>query len=142
MPRLFLVHQRPVIDLADARFRQFAPELDIARARPFDELRAAIFDQLLLYRRSAQGIILEHNESLHPLPLPLVGHADHAGLKHKRMLLQHRLDLRREDIEARGLDHSLEAVGEIEKSVRVHPAEVAGMQPNAAVAMHAQALAP
>ncbi len=53
------------------------------------------------------------------------------------MLLQHRFDLRRENVEARRLDHALKPVGEIEEAVIVHAAEIAGMQPDAAIGMDA-----
>ncbi len=52
----FPVHQRPVIDFAYAGSRQFAPEFDTARARPFDELRPAIADQFLPPSRAWQAV--------------------------------------------------------------------------------------
>src|SRR5579884_2165271 len=58
--------------------------------------------------------------------------ADHRGLGEAGMAQQHLLDLARVDVAAARDDHVLRAVAQGQEAVRVHIAEVAGMQPAAA----------
>src|SRR5208283_4464251 len=124
-----------------ARLRQFATELDLTRAAPLDELRPAERDELPFGVGPWPRLLLEYDERLHSLALRGVGHADHAGLQNLRMPVEDGLDLRRKDVEARRLDHALEAIAEVEEAVRIHAAEIAGVQPDAAVTMAAQGAA-
>ncbi len=84
--------------------------------------------------------VAQHHARLHALDLRGVRHADHAGVRHRRVLAQHRLDLRRVDVEPGGLDHALQAHREIEEPVRVPLAEVARVQPGAAVGVNLERL--
>ena len=87
----------------------------------------------LLRRDLAAGGGLEHDDGLHRLAAVRVDGADDARLLHVGMRVEHRLDLRRPDLVARGVDHALEAVDDEEVSLLVVAAEVAGAEERLAV---------
>src|SRR6266498_3988612 len=87
-----VAHERGEVDLAETRLRQLAPELDVAGARPLDQARAAVRDQL---SRVDRGPILQDDEGLDALALSLVGSPDHASFGDRWMLDEHGFDLRR-----------------------------------------------
>src|SRR5450759_3000136 len=126
---LVTTHKLAIIDLAHLREWQRVEELHLPRARPLDQALAAVGDERLLEGGARLRRIARHHARLHPLDLRGVGNADHASLGDGGMLAQYCLHLRWIDVEARGLDHALQAHGEIEEPVRVHPPEVAGVQP-------------
>src|SRR3970282_2313467 len=69
----------------------------------------------------------------HHLLTPLhARHADNGRLVHRRVLLQHRLDLPRRDVLAAADDQVLRPAGDVDVAVVVHPADVAGVEPAAA----------
>src|SRR5208283_1321248 len=91
-----------------------------------DELRPAERDELPFGVGPWPRLLLEYDERLHSRALRGVGHADHAGLQNLRMPVEAGLDLRRKDVEARRLDHALEAVAEVEEAAQNMAAEGGG----------------
>ena len=57
------------------------------------------------------------------------GEAEHRAVEHRRVAVQHGLDLGRRHLEAVDLDHLLRAVGEVDPALRLEPADVAGAVP-------------
>ena len=90
---------------------------------------------IVLGSRRAARRGLEHHHRLHGLAAVRVARADDAGLLDVGMRVQHRLDLGRPDLEARGVDHALEAVGDEEVALLVVVAEVAGAEELLAVVL-------
>src|SRR5690606_1943835 len=88
-----------------------------AAARPVDDITWA---QPALRRR------LGHDDRLDGLAAVAVARADDARLLDVRMRVEERLDLGRPDLEARRIDHALQAVGDEEIAVLVVVPEVAG----------------
>ena len=64
-----------------------------------------------------------------PLVALRIRQADHVGKLDLRRLGQHRLHLRRRDVDAAGLDHLLEPPAEVEEALLVQQPEVAGAEP-------------
>ena len=60
---------------------------------------------------------------------PLVGHAEHGAVEHRRMSEQHGLELGRRHLEAVDLDHLLRPVGQMDPALRLEPSDVAGPVP-------------
>ena len=87
--------------------------------RPGDDVRLA---------HLAAGLGAQHDHRLDRLAAVGVARADHAGLGHRRMAVEQQLHLRRPDLEAAGVDHALEPVGEEEVALLVHAAEIAGAE--------------
>ena len=79
--------------------------------------------------RRGRGAVARHDDGGDPLVALRVRQADHVGELHGRHLRQHRLDLRRRDVDAAGLDHLLQPPAEVEEAVRVQQPEVAGAEP-------------
>ena len=73
------------------------------------------------------GRLLDH-ERQRPLAPSIVLDADDGGLMHASALRDQVLDLQRRDPFAAGLDHVLEAVGDLNVAVRAYHRDVAGVQ--------------
>ena len=84
-------------------------------------------------RGLALGLGAQHDDRLDGLAAIGVARGDDAGLLHRRMLVEQHLDLGRPDLEAAGVDHPLQPVGDEEVAFLVHPAEVAGAEERAAL---------
>src|SRR5512135_3403900 len=78
---------------------------------------------------------LEHHHRLHGFAAVGVERTDDARLLNVRMRVQHRLDLGRPDLEARGVDHALQAVGDEEVAFLVVVAEISGAEEALAVVL-------
>ena len=90
------------------------------------DARATELDQLFGGRRAART---QHDARRHLLAAHRVGRAVDGGLTHRRVRVEHVLDLRRIDVEAGGDDHVLQAVADREVAVVVAHADVAGVKP-------------
>ena len=93
-------------------------------ARPLEDRVAA---------HPAACLRLEGDERLHRLATPGVGRGDDGDLQDVGMRIQRHLHFRRPHFVAGGIDHALEAIGDVEVPVRVVVAEIAGAQKAAAV---------
>ena len=63
------------------------------------------------------------------LARPLVGDAEDGAVEHRRVAVQHGLDLGRRHLESAHLDHLLAAVGEMDPALGLEPTHVAGAVP-------------
>src|SRR5207247_7132838 len=93
------------------------------RAEELDRLgdlvgRDRLAADLLELRRRDAPALLQHDERLHGLPAQRVGDAHDRGLPHRLVAEEHLLDLAWEDIEARNVDHVLNAADEAIVAVR------------------------
>ena len=77
----------------------------------------------------ARGALARHDHGGDPLVPLRVRQADHVGELDLRHLGEHRLDLRRRDVDAAGLDHLLEPPAEVQEALGVQQPEVAGTEP-------------
>ena len=93
---------------------------------------AAPVDDLLLGDLAYEGR-LEHQERHHVFAALVVGHRDHAGLVHGWVLVQGVFHLGGPDLEARDVDHALEAVAHEEVTLFVHTGQVARAEESLAV---------
>jgi hypothetical protein len=75
----------------------------------------------------------QHHHGLDRLAAVGIADADDAGLLHQRALEQQQFDLAGPDLEAAGVDHALQAVGDEEVAFVVAPAQVAGAEEGLAV---------
>ena len=75
--------------------------------------------------------VAQHDERHRHLAPALVGAADHRGLDHRVVLVEHPLHLGAGDVLAAGHDHVLEPVDDVEVAVVVEHADVAGVEPAA-----------
>ena len=80
----------------------------------------------------------QHHVGLDLLHLVGVFDADDAAVQHLFVAVDDVLELRGIDVVAGGDDHALDALAEVDEAVLVHRAQVAGVQPDAAVGMLAQ----
>ena len=71
----------------------------------------------------------QHDERLADLAEPLVGNADDRGLRDRRVLAQHLLDLGGVAVEAADDEHVLAAIRDAQEALLVEHADVAGVQP-------------
>uniref|UniRef100_A0A0N4Z3R1 Transcriptional regulator n=1 Tax=Parastrongyloides trichosuri TaxID=131310 RepID=A0A0N4Z3R1_PARTI len=113
-------------DLARGVARQGRDDLDRARDLEAGEGLAAGVAQGVFAGRLAGA---QHHQRLDRLAPAVVGHADHGGLGHGRMLEQGALDLSGIDVLAAGHDHVLDAVANIEIALGVQAARVAAAEP-------------
>src|SRR2546427_5754166 len=90
--------------------------------------RSTLFPYTTLFR-SGRGVFLagtQHDDGLDRLAAVGVARGDHAGFLDGGVAEHQRFDLGRPDLEAAGVDHALEAVGDEVVAVLVHVAQVAG----------------
>ena len=113
-------------------------ELDAARDGPLIRCFRQWAMSWSCRRLVAQRCAGRHDEGLHRRHLVLVRRPDDAGALDAGVGLEHLLHLRRVDRDARHLDDPLRAALEVEVAVRVHRADVAGVQPGASVVVPAQ----
>src|SRR6516165_5749694 len=99
-PRIGLGAQLEALDFSSRGFRQFAPELDPARIFEDGQLLPAFVLQFLRKRVARLVWRFEHHERLRLDQLVGIRPADHGGLEHVGMALQHAFDLERRDIHA------------------------------------------
>src|SRR6185369_15362477 len=127
--RFFALAQFLALHLAGRRHRQRVEEFDLARVfiwrEPPADVLLDLVDQRL--RRRVSG--LQHDERLDDLAARSVRLADHGGVRHRVVLHEARLDLRRPDAVARTLDHVVRAALVPEVAVVVHPPLVARAAP-------------
>ena len=93
--------------LADHGLRQLVAELDLRRQLDLGELASQELEQLRRRRRLA---LLQLHEGLRRFAAILVGNADHGHLGDRAVRVERILDPPRIDLEARGVDHVLDAV--------------------------------
>ena len=82
-------------DLAAAGVRQVVDELDLARSHCCSQLAASMAQQLTEHFVGRLGPFGENHECLNDGASGFVGFADHAGLGHRWVFVQRRLDLER-----------------------------------------------
>src|SRR5262249_14502751 len=126
-PLLRDLPQYELLNLARRRLRQF-PEYNVARAFVSGEVLAAPGDQFLRRRGRAR---LELNEGACRRALCVVGLRHYGGGLHGGVPVQRILDFDGGDILATRNDDVLGAVLELDVAVRMHDAEVAGVEPAA-----------
>src|SRR5438046_1906643 len=125
--RLEFVADQPLRDLAVAGFRQRLPEEEALRHLVTRHLRREECGELRLahggcaFARNADG-----NADLAP---ERVGHAEHGNLADRGMRENLLLDLARIDVGAARDVHVRGAAGDVDKSLFVHMAEIAGAKP-------------
>jgi hypothetical protein len=109
--------------------RQRLRERDLARRDGGAEPAASVGDELAAQRVAGRNAGGEEDERLDHGAGDRIGNADHARLRHGRVLEQHALDLERPDQMAGGLDDVVTAADEPEVAVRVTPHQVAAQVP-------------
>ena len=82
-----------------------------------------------------------HHIGFDPLDAVGVFYANDAGQQHLLMAVNHIFQLRGVDVIAGGNNHPLDPLAEIDEAVLIHPAQVAGVQPDPAFWVAAQGLA-
>src|ERR1700679_2296205 len=119
--------QGPFENLAGSGQRQriFA-DIDAARAFVASDQRLAEFDQLAgRHLRTASG----YDHGVNRLTPAFVGDTDDGALGYGRVLGEGVFDLDRIDVLAAGDDHVFDPIDDIDESVLIHVAAVAGMHP-------------
>ena len=99
---------------------------------------AAVVEKLLFRLVVCLEARAEHDEGLDLLHLVGVFHADDAGQKHLLIAVDDVFQLARIDVVAGGDDHALHALREEDEAVLVHLAEIARVEPDAAVFVAAE----
>src|SRR3546814_17144478 len=79
----------------------------------------------VLFRSRCRGAFLERDEGLGPLAGIGIGNTDDERLLDCLMLVEDRLDLAREDLEAADGDHVLQAINDADIAVLVDEADIA-----------------
>ena len=110
-------------------FGQVLVERDHARRDGGAEPAAGEAEQLEAEVLARPVAGAQRHERLDDLAGDRIGHADHAGLDHRRVLHQHALDLERSDEVAGGLDHVVGAADEPQPAVGVAAGDVTGEVP-------------
>ena len=103
-------------ELADHRLGQRSAHHDLIDALVLAELRVEPAAQRLAGRRRA---VVQRDIGARLLAAIGVGQADHQRLLHRRMMVQHRLDLAREHLEPADRDHVLQPVDDADEAVVV-----------------------
>ena len=123
-PASLLLLQQPPHDLAAAALGQGRHKLHRARAFVDRHVLAAPVEDVLLGGGGAVRLA-QHHHGLHALtPVGVMG-GDHAGFGNGGVLEHEHLHLGGPDLEATGVDHAFEPVGDEVVAVFVHPAQVA-----------------
>ena len=107
-------------------FGKLVDEPDLARVLVGGDL---VLDELAQLFGARLGAVLERDRGADLLAVLVVGHAEHRGLAHGRVLVEDLLDLARVDVVAAADDHVLLAVDDEEVAVLVDGRHVAGVQP-------------
>ena len=124
---LLLFLQNAVGDLADERLGQLVTELDVAGHGVLRDVLGAVAHQRLtgrVVRGDAGGELDEGLDLLHPVG---VGDADNTAHLHHLVRVEDVLDLTGVDVVAGRDDHALGAAAEVNEALRVHRAEVTGV---------------
>src|SRR5207244_10066183 len=106
-----LLAQEPPQHLPARALRELVAELDRPRALVAGEPLAAELDELVLADLRGRAA---DDDGRRPLAPRLVGDADDGGLEHRRVRVQHLLDLARIDVLAAGDDQVLLAVDDVD----------------------------
>src|SRR4051794_12575572 len=119
--------QLPLGELADRRMRQVRPDLERGRQFVTAELVGQEGPQRI--ERERRRAFPQRDIRFRSLSAIGVGHRDHGGLAHVRVLVDRVLDDARIDVEAAGDEHVLLAVNDGEAPVLGHEPDVAGQEP-------------
>src|SRR5687767_7175781 len=121
-----LLPEGGLLELADARLRDLADELEAVGQPPLRELRGEVLAELLVRRRLT---LLQHDDRERPFGPLLVGHRDHGRLGYGRMGHERVLEVDGRDPFAARLDHVLRSVLDLNEALRMHGHDVAGLEP-------------
>ena len=129
--------QLGVGDFPNLGLRYLVDEFDISRAAPFDQVFAAVIDELFAHIRPGFGgeFFFQHNKSLDPLDLFLVRDSNHTAISNCLMFVEMAFDLSRLYIHSRRLDHAFFAQLEVKESVPVHGNDISRVQPEKTIGM-------
>jgi hypothetical protein len=136
-----MLEERHLLD-ERGRDRPHAQEFPVDLARPFaghlgndthlrgnHELRKPVGDETAQCLRAGLVARLQDDVGVGSLAEGGVGHADHTGFAHGRVLQESRLDLEGSDLVSRANDQVLPPADEPEKAVFVVVAEIASIDP-------------
>src|SRR4051812_2582784 len=104
------------------------PEYNVVRRLEMGQALAAERDDV---GGIGMGAVLEHHKGARRLAPLRVRSRDNGGFEHRRVAVQHVLDLDRRDVLAARDDDVLRAVLDLDITVRVGNGEIAGMEPAA-----------